>query len=414
MSGKALRVWLDELHVADVERGRGGEVRCRYTPAALERWPLNTPVLSCSLPLAARARAAEPFFRGLLPEGSALDALAARADMRASDTFGLLARYGRDIAGALVVADDEASQRRPRVEPYTDATFAEEVAELEVRPLGVHDDSELSIAGLQNKLLLVALPGGGWGRPVHGHPSTHILKADSATRPGLVEAELQCLGLARELGLTTVETELVQVGAQACLIVSRFDRRAREGSPAERVHQEDLCQATGTLAKYQSRDRGGPGFADAARLLDAHAPDSVAELSRLLAAATFTLAIGNADAHGKNLALLHEPVGTSRLAPLYDTVPTIMWPSLRTDAAMAVNGRFSLLHCDRVDLIEEAVTWPLPRRVAEDVVDATLEQLRDAIPRTLEPGSPLARTIAARTQSLLAGAVPGPPVATFE
>jgi serine/threonine protein kinase HipA of HipAB toxin-antitoxin module len=31
---------------------------------------------------------------------------------------------------------------------------------------------------------------------------------------------------------------------------------------------------------------------------------------------TFNLLIGNADAHGKNLSLLHDPLGTAGLAPL--------------------------------------------------------------------------------------------------
>jgi len=46
-------------------------------------------------------------------------------------------------------------------------------------PLGVLDDSELSLAGMQDKLPLVRTDAGcGWGRPVGGYPSTHILKVD--------------------------------------------------------------------------------------------------------------------------------------------------------------------------------------------------------------------------------------------
>lgn len=56
-------------------------------------------------------------------------------------------------------------------------------------------------------------------------------------------------------------------------------------------------------------------------------------MSRLLGAATFTVLIGNADAHGKNVALLHPSPDRVALAPLYDMVPTVFWPTLRKRAA---------------------------------------------------------------------------------
>jgi drug/metabolite transporter (DMT)-like permease len=57
----------------------------------------------------------------------------------------------------------------------------------------------------------------------------------------------------------------------------------------------------------------------------------------LLERAVFTVVIGDADAHGKNVSLLHPTPGRISLAPLYDTVPTALWPSLRPTAAMLVN-----------------------------------------------------------------------------
>src|SRR5581483_9097662 len=186
------------------------------------------------------------------------------------DTYHLLARFGRDVAGALVIGDPP--KRRGHVEPYTPETLEAEVAELPGRPLGLHDDSELSVAGIQNKLLLVRLENGGWGRPVHGHPSTHILKLDDARHPGLVDAEASCLRIARAIGLTTIDPELVTIGEQRCLIVERFDRVTVDGSVA-RIHQEDVCQA---LARDPEAARGrgkyerfgGPSLVEVAGLLE--------------------------------------------------------------------------------------------------------------------------------------------------
>jgi serine/threonine-protein kinase HipA len=399
---------MDGFHVADLTRRGRLDVQCSYTADALGRWRRNEPIISCSLPLTDRPLLATNYFRGVLPEGRALEALAARAEVAVTDTFALLERYGRDIAGALVISDAPPHPRRFGVAPYTSEALADEIADLDDHPLGVHDDSELSLAGLQNKLLMVRMDDGTWGRPLHGQPSTHILKVDSPGRPGLVRAEFECLNLARSVGLTTIEPELLTLAGQLCLVVARFDR-IPGGDEVQRVHQEDLCQASGIGAKYESRNRGGPSFKDAADLLDRHASSPQAELERLLAAATFTLAVGNADAHGKNMALLHDSAETVTLAPLYDTVPTIMWRSLRTDAAMGWAGRFSLENTDRLDVIAEARRWSLAEAVAGPVVTDTLERLRDALASgVIADSSQLARTLSRRVQRLLAGAVPGP------
>lgn len=410
MAANALQIWLQGVHIADLTESG---LQVQHTEDALALWPRNAPVISCSLPLGERATPAKPFLRGVLPEGTALEALAARADVRASDIFGLLARYGRDIAGALVFSDGPADASRYAIEPYSADGLAEEVAELEQHPLGVHDDSELSIAGLQNKMLLVALGDGGWGRPVHGQPSTHILKVASAAWPGLIEAEAGCLSLAETIGLTSIGHKVAHIGAQSCLIVARFDRKITD-SGVERLHQEDTCQALGREAKYQSRARGGPSLREVAGLLDRYATDPTDQLRALLSIATFNLAIGNADCHGKNIALLHDPVDAVRLAPLYDTVPTIMWPRLRTESAMALDGRYSLTDCERGDLIAEARIWPLAEGAAREVVNNTLEQLSDALRSgILPPRGKLNRTISRRVKNLLSGATAGPPAAPF-
>src|SRR5680860_1742090 len=220
---KRLGVWLDGVHVADLEQRRWPEIRCRYTPAALEAAPLNSPLISCSLPLGPRPLDAAAFCRGLLPEGQALQAMAARAGVAVDETFELLARYGRDVAGALTIAEGTPSESNFGAAPYNAEGLAAAIEELDEFPLGAHEDSELSLAGLQDKLLLVRLGDGRWARPTGGRPSTHILKADDARHPGLVVAEAHCLRLARAADLTTVDSELARFGDGPCLIVSRFD-----------------------------------------------------------------------------------------------------------------------------------------------------------------------------------------------
>jgi serine/threonine-protein kinase HipA len=404
-SNRRLGVWLDGIRVADLEQRRWPEIRCRYTEEALATAPLNSPLLSCSLPLAARPRDASAFCRGLLPEGQALQALAAQAGLAANDTFELLARYGRDVAGALVVDGEEPTSARFGVEPFGTNGLATAVEELDEYPLGVHDDSELSLAGLQDKLLLVRLEDGSWGRPLGGRPSTHILKADDSRYPGLVAAEADCLALARAAGLTSVESELVELGGRECLIVSRFDRDLPTAT-VRRIHQEDLCQALAIdpdaargRAKYE--DGGGPSLRQLARLLETYADDPGAELDRLVAAITFTVLIGNADAHGKNLALLHPTPESVSLAPLYDTVPTALWPNLRSRAAMAIGGQVELAQVTLADIGREARSWPHTEDRAREVALGTIDAIMAALDRgVIAADSPVAALAANRAQVL--------------
>jgi serine/threonine-protein kinase HipA len=403
-----LHVWLYGTRVAVLTSARPGEISCRYTSEAMERWDLNTAVLSCSLPLIKTAhRDAGRYFRGLLPEGNALQALASAAGVPTHDTYGMLARFGRDVAGALVISDTEHKPRNGTTQLYTPDALAAEVADLEDHPLALHDDSELSLAGLQNKMLLVATDDG-WARPVAGYPSTHILKVEDRRYPGSVSKEAAALHLARKLGLTTVTAVVESFAGLPCIIVSRFDRATTDDPSGTeqriRIHQEDACQALGRDAeaargrgKYEAS--GGPSFSEVAQLLATFAADPLRELARLLAVATFTVAIGNADAHGKNLALLHRSPGVVELAPLYDTVPTALWPQLRPDAAMLINGRSSLDLVDGADLLAEAAKWHLPAATARRVVTTTIEQLRAAADDDAVPAD-LAELVAARCTAL--------------
>lgn len=378
-----LGVWLAGEAIAELSQRKDGSIDCRYTEEALDRWPQNSPVISCSLPLGPRRRPALAFCKGLLPEGRALQALADRAGLATNDTFGLLARYGRDVAGALVICAEDPDERRFGVEEYTSEALAAALDDFDDHPLGVDDASELSLAGLQDKLLLVELGNDSWGRPLRGRPSTHILKVDDPRHPGLIDAEADCLELARAIGLTSIDVRREEIGDTRCLIVPRFDR-AEEPGGIRRIHQEDLCQALAIdpddrkrRAKYESA--GGPSLKQMARLLDDYSADPPAELDRLLEIVVFTVLIGNADAHGKNLALLHPTPQEVRIAPLYDTVPTALWPKLRKEAAMSIGGQVTLADVTMKDVYREALLWRHPEDRAEEVALRTVAAVSEAL-----------------------------------
>ena len=163
-----LTVWLHDLPVAEIERGRRGRIRLSYTDVAYGRFPLNTPILSCAVPLSHTPQDAAAFIDGVLPEGDHRRLLAERARIPAHDSFGLIARYGRDIAGAAQFLPDGADLRTSKdwaLEELDARQLGQVVADLPANPLAIVDESELSLAGLQNKMLLVRLGDDGWGAP---------------------------------------------------------------------------------------------------------------------------------------------------------------------------------------------------------------------------------------------------------
>ena len=177
-----LAIWLNDVHVASVERGRKGRLTLFHTEHALSNFPSGSPLLSLDLPLTTdrypNARTIA-LLDGLLPEGEPRRVIAEDLNLPAGDVFGLIAELGKDCAGALVIQPEDDPPPPPTsatsAEPLSSDDLAELVANLRSSPLGIGRNVRLSLAGVQEKLLLTRMQDGSWGRPVEGAPSTHIL-----------------------------------------------------------------------------------------------------------------------------------------------------------------------------------------------------------------------------------------------
>jgi serine/threonine-protein kinase HipA len=129
-----------------------------------------------------------------------------------------------------------------------------------------------------------------------------------------------------------------------------------------------------------------------------------AQLDRLVAIVTFTVLIGNADAHGKNVAFLHPEPGRIELAPLYDTVPTVLWPKLRREAAMSIGAQVSLPDVTLADIVREARMWRHPADRAEEAARGTIATVTSALDQeVIERGSAVAKFVTKRARQLLKG-----------
>ena len=369
-----LAVWLYGERVAMVDRDRG-RPRLVYTREALGRYDLGTPLLSLSLPVGNRRYTqgiVRPFLDGLLPEGESRRSIARDVKVRENDTYGLIRELGRDCAGAVVIqpADDPPPPQASTV--TAEALSAEElealVKNLRSAPLGAGGRVRISLAGIQEKLLLTRMPDGGWGRPVDGTPSTHILKPEIAAYPNTVENEAFCMRIAKHLGLDVATVETGEIGARKLIVVERYDRRVSADGSVERIHQEDFCQATGVPPDTKYEEDGGPSLQRIAGILQSvAAPDS---LVKLLQRVTLNVLIGNCDAHAKNFSLLHHASGALTLTPAYDLTCTLHYGDNRLAMYIDTVQRMDRVTAERI--ANEAARWGMSREQAvatiEDVV----------------------------------------------
>lgn len=379
---------------------------------AIERFGLGSMLLSTSVPLVPfgnRSHVARRrnFFAELLPEGDLLADLAAQARLPEYDVLGLLAHYGRDVAGALQVYDPAApgEPRTPFTSPIDGAGIGRLLQSPAALPLGNdRATGKTSLNGVQPKVVLARIDDG-WHRVHDGFPSTHILKPEVARYPTMIFDEEYGARIARELGLIEYDTWIEEFGDIRALVIERYDRAT--DAPTGRVHQEDMCQALGIPRTQKYQEQGGAATLDRIHALVRSRTDraSVEQLARMVVLA---VAIGNVDLHAKNLALLHPFDASATLAPAYDTVPLRHQPN-DGRMAFAVNGIYR--HADlTIDDLETHLSAWAPGAGA--LVRPTLERIAAVVGSEAPHPSAYAglqRELSGFVSNLLAGDPVGDP-----
>jgi len=182
-----LVAWLYDTPVAVLVRGPEFRIRLEWRPEGIERWGLGSPALSVGLPIGAPAGPRDTrgldFFENILPEGPALERMAALAGVRPVDTYGILAAFGRDCAGAIMVLPDgdrPGGNGGSGYSPMTPGDLQRVIGTLDVTPLAAAPERGFrpSLAGFQRKALLGRAGDGTWQLPSGDAPSTWILKPD--------------------------------------------------------------------------------------------------------------------------------------------------------------------------------------------------------------------------------------------
>ncbi|MCE2680635.1 MAG: type II toxin-antitoxin system HipA family toxin [Burkholderiales bacterium] len=336
-------VWLFDQPVGSLSLA-GGRLSFQYRPDWLSQ--PNAVALSQSLPLGPdpfNDHQCRAFFAGLLPEGNLRRLIAQQCQVSSQNDFALLNAIGGECAGAITFVPDGlpiSTANQTGIQWLDEPQLIALLNELPRRPmLAGRDGMRLSLAGAQDKLPVV-FDGERIGLPKGGQPSTHILKPAIASVQDSVINEGFCLALAQAMGMPTAQAQIFQVSDRQVLLVARYDRRVGTDGQPVRIHQEDFCQALGTVPEMKYQNEGGPDLKACFDLLRKASRPSAPQVLRLLDAVIFNALVGNHDAHAKNFSLLCATGRAPTLAPLYDMLSTAVYDHLTPKMAMKLGSKY--------------------------------------------------------------------------
>lgn len=411
----ALELFLHDEHVGVVEPARD-KTRVMFTVNREYRQNILLTESFATLP--GRRPAADSvsnFLGGYVPEGNHRERMAAKRRIDKDDLFALLSEFGGSIAGAVTLRQPgEPTPHSPSYEPLSDSILAKKLKQaLDDSDQGIPDDSRSALPGYQPKVLAAKF-NGQWAYP-HGRAhSTHILKPQVPARPHRIFDEHYSHLLTRHMGLSQFDSEIHTAGRMTFLAIERFDREINDNHVTLQ-HQEDLAQALGldwrdTDVKFQDPEwPSNPRTATNRRIAEllGSIPGGDAAVEAWVRQLTYHAAIGNNDAHGKNVALMHLPQGTE-LSQVYDALPNLFQEGLiKWDLALAIDGQFDHRRISAERLLNEIASWRVIRQArATDLVASTLESLSVALadvapPHGVSPG--MIERIRWSTDRLLSG-----------
>ena len=303
---------------------------------------------------------APAFFKGLLPEGPRLEAVAWKVKTSIGDDLNLLIAIGADPIGDVQIltegfsVDDES-----RVLKLAKDTSQLDFLELREKYFGT---SASGVPGVQDKVSSKMLN----ARTKTSHLE-YLVKFNPDKYPFVVENEYFFLKLARECGIRTSDFELLtDVNGVHALRLRRWDRVGSNGKSV-RLAAEDACQIM-NLDPYEKYD---VDFIELVKALGQVTGSIKTVAMVLFPQLVFNWLIGNGDAHAKNFSLLETANGHMQLSPAYDLLCSRYYDD-RT-MALKIDGKDT--GWDRAFLLSVADRLGVPSVLATRVIDKQLRVL---------------------------------------
>ena len=373
----------DRLILVGSLEGNANDVTFSYSEAYLAS--ADAAALSISLPLRQEPfdnAECSPYFRGLLPEGAALDIVSSRIVTSDTPYLEILASHGLDCVGDVVVNAD-AFDALAGYEPIS----VSDIGELATHLPGIRKslaEARLSLAGSQYKVGLYHNDevgfDEGWFQPVGGAPSNYIVKFPRADLPDLLIVEQLCLSAARACGLSVSDSGLIPQD-QPIFFMKRFDRQnlssRRIGTvhPPIRRHQEDLAQALGVLPRDKYLELSPSSVGAIANLIRERSDSPLEDVGLFASWLCFNYLVGNCDDHLKNISVLYdENLRGMRLAPFYDIASTTYFGErFSHELGMRIGSAVEIDDVDASDFEELRRQLGISKRMlgalAKDIVD---------------------------------------------
>ncbi len=351
-----------------------------------------SPVLSRGQALhtdGATHRPVQWYFDNLLPEDSLREVIAKEANLIAEDAFGLLAYFGAESAGSLVLREPgKPMSAEHGLRPLSLEALNQRILNLPNASLTKDAPKRMSLAGAQHKMLVV-LQGTELFEPLPATPSTHILKPNHqrSDYSASVMNEFFTMRLAKALGLEVPAVHRLYA-PQPAYIVERFDRVRLPGSAMapdamQRRHVIDTCQLLNKARSFKYTAANLQTLADAIQ----HCRSKAATRLRLFQWVVFNLLVGNGDNHIKNISFTVNAEGIN-LAPAYDLLCTAVyettalanesanWP--RSQLALSLDGAAAFADVTPAHIFKAAETLGLKRSTAERELERLLRTVLPA------------------------------------
>ncbi len=333
----------------------------------------------------ASSRPVQWYFDNLLPEEKLRETVSKEAGLKGDDAFALLEYLGAESTGSLVLLPPgHPVQATGDLQALTEEALSQRILDLPRVSLSKGAPKRMSVAGAQNKLLVVYRDDRLF-EPVGAEPSTHILKPDhtSDDYPASVINEYITMQLASKLGLQTPRVWRLYV-PQPVYIVERFDRHVDEAGQVRRHHIIDACQLLNKSRLFKN------SAATLATLSDciARCRNRASARLRLYRWLVFNLLVANDDNHLKNISFSVGPDGID-LCPCYDLLSTgvyhtrafadhrATWPAV--PMMIPLPGASTFAEVSRTAVLAAAEALGLSRRIGERELDRMIAGLPKAL-----------------------------------
>lgn len=256
---------------------------------------------------------------------------------------------GRECLGAIQIIEDGMDVPKAGYQKLTKEDVcrlakegASEAAELVTK-------AHLSLTGASGKVgLYYKIDTNEWYLPIGAAPSTHIVKQSHVRLDGIVTNEQLCLQTAKNLGIDVPDSFVINVGTGK---------------------DEEVLFATHRyiyiLKKYSSNP-----MEDQLKLWDI---------------CVFNYLIGNTDDHIKNVSLLYaSDMASIRLAPAYDIVCTMIYPSSTTEMAVSIGCEYDIHKIKREHFCRELKNIGIGEKLAMKHYDDMLSRIESALEESCE------------------------------